>query len=104
MNASPKSWNHDSCVRECGSCDGEGRVSGYDGTYGTHYCRGPYDRACSDCDETGIVPCPVCGSEIIAKGYDCIVCDMVENLPDGVELIGLAKAIRAAMFAKEKQS
>lgn len=96
-----KSWTHDSHAHTCTTCNGSGVIGGYVGTYGTSLCKGPWEADCTDCDGTGIVPCAVCGSEIVANGFDCIVCDFAENLPTGVDFDCMVAAISGAIKAKE---
>lgn len=93
-------WDQHSGVHSCATCNGLGTVaaSRRPSTWD------PYPEvACPDCDgEYHEAACDVCGSTIEAKGYDCLICAMVNDLP--ADALGrgdeVANAIKAAMGAR----
>lgn len=70
-------WHGKSGVSHCSTCDGIGKVA----SQRISTINDPYPEAdCPDCSgEHG--PCAVCGFEIPIPGYDCLVCDMVLEIP-----------------------
>jgi hypothetical protein len=62
-----------------------------------------YYSAVSDCDE-----CPVCGFDGYLPGYDCLVCQTVDELPDHLLTDStaekLAQAVKAAVKAAREGS
>lgn len=93
-------WNFHSEVKHCGTCDGIGRVA----SHRQPTTWDPYpETTCDDCGgREGPEPCEVCGSELHVPGYDCFVCQMVDELPRHALADGeaLATAIKAAMGAR----
>lgn len=93
-------WNFHSEVKHCGTCDGIGRVA----SHRQPTTWDPYPEvACPDCDgEYHEAACDVCGSTIEAKGYDCLICALVNDLP--ADALGrgdeVATAIKSAMGAR----
>jgi len=71
-------WNHESGVFTCGTCDGLQVVASQR--------RGTVDDPCPEvrCPDCIGVPveCQVCGNDLDVTGYDCLVCDTVNELPD----------------------
>lgn len=97
--ANIRPWNHESGVHTCETCEGTGKV---------HAARratvdDPYPEAdCRDCAGEADPECPVCGSSVIVTGYDCIVCQMVADLPDAYLCDGahIAEAVGNAIAAR----
>ncbi len=92
-------WNFRSGVNHCDTCEGTGKVaaSRRPSTWD------PYPEAdCPDCAGEHAASCEVCGSEIHAAGYDCIVCQMVDELPTHALSDGdhITRAIKSAMGAR----
>lgn len=93
-------WDYNSGVHSCGTCNGLGVVCSQ--TRATTW--DPYPEiACPDCDGQHVeAACDVCGSTIEAKGYDCLICSMVNDLP--ADALGrgdeVATAIKSAMGAR----
>jgi hypothetical protein len=80
----PRRWDHHSGVTECETCDGSGLI---DKTPLNRVYRDPpgtWDEPCPDCEEQGVVCCPVCGWDQVVPGYDCWVCSSAYDLPASV--------------------
>lgn len=91
-------WDYNSGVHSCGTCNGLGTVEAFRrATVDDPYPENP----CPDCDGYEAA-CDVCGSTIEAKGYDCLICAMVNDFP--ADALGrgdeVAAAIKAAMGAR----
>ena len=93
-------WDHHSGVHSCATCNGLGVVASH--TRATTW--NPYPEvACPDCDGQHVeAACDVCGSTIEAKGYDCLICAIANDLPANALGRGdeVANAIKAAMDAR----
>lgn len=92
-------WDYNSGVHSCATCNGLGVVASQ--TRATTW--DPYPEvACPDCDGEHEAACDVCGSTIEAKGYDCLICALVNDLP--ADALGrgdeVANAIKSAMGAR----
>jgi len=98
LTAIPRPWNYHSGVHNCATCNGLGVVSSQ--TRATTW--DPYpETPCPDCD--GVeheAECAVCGSTLEMAGYDCFVCQTVDELPANVDADALTKAIRTALDAR----
>lgn len=72
-------WNFRSEVQHCTTCEGSGRVA----SQARPSVWNPYpETECNDCGgREGCAPCEVCGSEVHVPGYDCFVCQCVDELP-----------------------
>lgn len=71
-------WNYLSGVMVCETCNGAGTVH----AHRTATVNDPYpEAACPDCTGEHTPECTVCGCNIVVPGYDCIACQMVEELP-----------------------
>ncbi len=92
-------WDYYSGVHSCATCNGLGTVAA--SRRPTTW--DPYPESpCPDCDGEHEAACDVCGSEIHAAGYDCIVCQMVDELPTHALSDGdhITRAIKSAMGAR----
>lgn len=93
-------WDYHSGVHSCATCDGTGVVeAARRPTVDDPYPENP----CPDCDgEYHEAECDVCASTIEVKGYDCLICALVNDLP--ADALGrgdeVATAIKAAMGAR----
>lgn len=96
-------WNQASHSGECVVCEGHGKVWNQ---RGTGHANDPSSGMveCAMCEGTGKHACAVCGNDIEAKGYDCLVCDMVNELPTAdlnpAELADLCKSVMLAVTAR----
>ena len=91
-------WDYHSGVHSCATCDGTGVVeAARRPTVDDPYPENP----CPDCDGLEAA-CDVCGSTIEVKGYDCLICALVNDLP--ADALGrgdeVANAIKSAMGAR----
>lgn len=94
-------WNFNSHVTTCPTCEGAGAV--HAGRQAI--TNDPYPETPCEC---GIGPhepeCAVCGCTTEVDGYDCIVCDLIDNIPlaklNDATLADLAKAMTVAMQAR----
>ena len=99
LTAIPRPWGYYSGVHNCATCNGLGAVAA--SRRPTTW--DPYPESpCPDCDGEHEAACDVCVSTIDAKGYDCLICSMVNDLP--ADALGrgdeVANAIKAAMDAR----
>ena len=87
-------WNYHSAVTACEECNGHGVVR----AYRTPTVNDPYpENPCPNCEGEHEPACTVCGSTIEATGYDCIVCQMVADLPTSAMNDASAKVISEAI-------
>lgn len=97
-------WNWRSGVLECRECEGAGAM--WNG-HGTGHGNDPdsWDVECRDCEGHGHYPCEVCGFDVRTKGYDCLVCDTVDELTAdevaAVDAAALADAMAKAVDARQ---
>ena len=93
-------WNFRSEVQHCDTCNSTGRVAGHERPSTWN----PYpEAACDDCGgREGAAPCEVCGSDMHVQGYDCFVCQCVDEIPRHALADGdaLAKALKTAINAR----
>ena len=94
-----QSWDYHSGVYSCATCNGLGAIA----SHRRPTVDDPYPESpCPDCDGEHEAACDVCGSTIEAKGYDCLICALVNDLP--ADALGrgdeVAIAIKAAMDAR----
>lgn len=95
-------WYKKSGVGHCSTCDGIGYVASQrPATINDPYPEAPCDN-CSDEDTA----CAVCGNTVHIGGFDCLVCDMVLEIPDHQldedTALELGKALVAAVKAAAK--
>ena len=93
-------WDYHSGVTACETCDGHGTIA----ATRRATVNDPYpERPCPDCDGEHFPACPVCGNEVEAKGFDCIVCQTVAEMTPAqmraVNPADLAEAFAAAISA-----
>ena len=96
MNApTSKPWNHESGVTCCDECNGAGVVP----AARRATVSDPYPEIPCECERGPHEPeCPVCGFGIEVGGFDCLVCDLVLELPDSALTEKQAQAIGAAVL------
>lgn len=93
-------WNFRSEVQLCDTREGTGRVA----SHARPSVWDPYpETKCSDCGgREGAGPCSVCGSELHVRGYDCFICQAVDELPREAlaDSDALVQAIKTAIEAR----
>ena len=95
-------WHNKSGIGHCTTCDGIGYVA----SQRQATMNDPYPEVeCPDCfgmDQA----CEVCGNTVHVKGFDCLVCDMVLELPasqlDADTAFVLSHAVFSAVGAAAK--
>lgn len=95
-------WYSKSGVGHCSTCDDTGYVC----SQRQATIDDPYPEVeCDDCSGEDIA-CEVCGNTVHVKGFDCLVCDMVLELPasqlDEDTALTLAKSLVAAVKVAAK--
>lgn len=101
-------WNFHSVVAECSECEGKGDYWQTQGRNDPDAC-----TECPHCEGVGHHACGVCGFDTIIPGYDCLICQMVGDIPDALltdknvadttadMTKAIARAINAANLALE---
>lgn len=95
-------WYSKAGVGHCSTCDDTGYVC----SQRQATTNDPYPEVeCDDCYGMDHA-CEVCGNTVHVKGFDCLVCDMVLELPasqlDATTAAELAKAVVRAVEAAAK--
>lgn len=80
FTATAKPWDCASGVSDCETCGGSGQVDKMPPHRVYRDPPGYWDAPCPDCEEQGVICCPVCGFDEVVKGYDCAVCALVHDL------------------------
>lgn len=94
-------WYLKSGIIPCDTCDGKG--GRWRNFYGHANDPDNWVVECPDCDGRGHHACEVCGFDVHVPGFDCLVCDMVLELP--ADLLtdetadAMAGAVKAAVAA-----
>lgn len=93
-------WNFHSEVKHCTTCDGLGRVA----SQARPTVSNPFPETdCNDCSgREGAAPCEVCGFSIHVPGYECLPCQLVDELPRHAlaDADDVLRAIKTAMEAR----
>lgn len=92
-------WYRKSGITDCTTCEGAG--GHWEKPFGHGNDPDNWFNECPDCDATGNEACAVCGNTVHVKGFDCLACDMVLELPSDLlnddTAAELGKAVAAAI-------